>query len=82
MDGPEGIAGEEAGDQRDPGNQRRHIHIAEGGVLAHRHDIEFIAEIAVVVREEDVQQERDARDDQHGGGEVDAAEEVEDANAQ
>ena len=82
MDGPEGIAGEQAGNQRDPGNQRRDIHIAKGGMLAHGQHIEFIAEIAVIVADQDMRQERDAGDDQHGGREVGAAIQGGDAGAQ
>ena len=44
--------------------------------------IEFIAEIAVIVADQDMGQERDEGDDQHGGSEVGAAIEVGDAGAQ
>ena len=73
MEGPESIAGEQAGNERDPGHQRRHIHIAKGGMLAHGHEVELIAKVAVIIREDDVHQEGDAGDNQHGGSELKTA---------
>src|SRR5262249_34872457 len=46
---PEGVAGEKAGNEGEPGKERRYIHIAKGGMLAHGDDVELVAEIAVVV---------------------------------
>jgi hypothetical protein len=48
---------------------RGDVYVAQRGVLAHRHHVELVAEVAVVGPEDDVDDEGDAGDDEDGRGE-------------
>lgn len=81
MESPERIASKKAGYQRDPGNQRRHIDIAKGGMVTHSHQIQLVTEVAVVVSNHDVCQERNAGNDQYCRRDADATKKISDAYA-
>jgi hypothetical protein len=81
MQSPERIASKEAGNQRDPGHQPRYIHIAKGWMVAHSHQIQLVTEVAVVVSNHDVCQERGAGDNQYGRRDADATKKISDAYA-